>query len=87
VEEIADRMATIWGGKASWINDPEQGVHEAGVLRLDVSKARAELGWQPRLSIETALKWTIDWFRACERGAPMQQETQAQIKAYEQFAE
>jgi len=56
-------------------------------LRLDVSKARAELGWQPRLSIETALKWTIDWIRACEKGAPMQQLTQAQIKAYEDLAQ
>jgi CDP-glucose 4,6-dehydratase len=82
VEAIADRMAALWGNDAAWISEQEPGVHEAGVLRLDISKARAELGWQPRLSIETALKWTIDWFRACEKGAAMQNETQAQIAAY-----
>jgi len=87
VEKIADRMVALWGKEAAWVNDPEPGVHEAGVLRLDVSKARAELGWQPCLSIETALTWTIDWFRACEKGASMQQETQAQINAYEQLVQ
>jgi CDP-glucose 4,6-dehydratase len=87
VEKIADRMAVLWGNEAGWVSDPEPGAHEAGVLRLDVSKARAELGWEPRLSIESALKWTIDWIRACEKGAPMQRETQAQITAYEDLLE
>ena len=83
VETIANHMAKSWGEEAAWICDPEPGVHEAGVLRLDVSKAQAELGWQPRLKVETALDWTLDWYRACEKGAAMQQETLAQIAAYE----
>jgi CDP-glucose 4,6-dehydratase len=87
VEKVADHTAALWGNEAAWVNDPEPGVHEAGILRLDVSKARAELGWQPRLSIETALTWTVDWFRACEKGAPMQRETQAQITAYERLVQ
>jgi CDP-glucose 4,6-dehydratase len=57
-------------------------VHEAGILRLDSSKARAELGWQPRQKIETALEWTVEWFRAYEKGAPMRQETENQIAAF-----
>ena len=36
------------------------GVHEAGTLRLDASKARAELDWQPRLGIARALAWTVN---------------------------
>jgi CDP-glucose 4,6-dehydratase len=82
VERIADRMVALWGRDAAWIRDPEPGVHEAGILRLDSSKARAELGWQPRQKIETALEWTVEWFRAYEKGAPMRQETENQIAAY-----
>jgi CDP-glucose 4,6-dehydratase len=87
VDRIADRMAALWGKDAAWTRDPEPGVHEAAVLRLDASKARAELGWQPGLRIETALEWTIGWFRACEKGAHMQQRTQEQIADYEQLLE
>jgi CDP-glucose 4,6-dehydratase len=52
---------------------------------LDASKARAELGWQPRLRIEAALEWTMAWYRAWQQGAEMRQETQAQIAAYEEL--
>jgi CDP-glucose 4,6-dehydratase len=83
VEKIANRMVALWGDDAAWIGDPEPGVHEAGVLRLDASKAREELGWQPRLNIDRALSWTVEWYRACRQGAPMQKEAQAQIAAYE----
>ncbi len=83
VERIANYMASTWGEEAAWLCDAEPGVHEAGVLRLDVSKARAELGWQPRLRIESALEWTVEWFRAWMKGESMLKETQAQIAAYE----
>jgi CDP-glucose 4,6-dehydratase len=37
--------------------------HEARLLKLDSSKARAHLGWAPRLSIDEALALTADWYR------------------------
>lgn len=83
VEAIANHMAAHWGDDAAWVCDSEPGVHEAGVLRLDVSKAQAELGWHPLLRIETALKWTVEWHRAWRHGAAMKEETYAQIAAYE----
>lgn len=82
VERIADCMADAWGAGAQWTRDEDPGVHEAGILRLDASKARVELGWQPRLSIETALDWTVDWYRAFEQGRNMQEITWSQIADY-----
>jgi CDP-glucose 4,6-dehydratase len=87
VEQIADHLATAWGAGAKWVGDADPGVHEAGILRLDASKARALLGWQPRLRIESALDWTVNWYRAWQHGAEMQKETQAQIAAYEKMLE
>ncbi len=38
-------------------------LHEAGILKLDNSRAKQELNWQPKLSFEETLKWTADWYK------------------------
>ena len=86
VERIATKLADMWREGASWTRDQAEGVHEGHTLTLDASKARAELGWQPRLRIETALEWTLDWYRSWQRGDDMGQETLAQIAKFEGFA-
>ena len=85
VELIANAIAKMWGEGASWVRDADLSVHEAHTLRLDASKARTELGWQPRLKIETALEWTMAWYRAWQQGADMLQKTRAQISVYEEL--
>jgi CDP-glucose 4,6-dehydratase len=85
VERIANRFIDIWGSGASWIRDSVPGVHEDQVLRLDASKARFELGWQPRLKTETALEWTMAWYRAWNQGNNMAEFTLKQIIGYEQL--
>lgn len=87
VERIADTVTALWGPNAAWTRDPDPGVHEAHFLRLDSSKARAELAWRPRLAIQTALEWTLDWYAQWDRGADMQRHSQAQIAAYEDLRE
>lgn len=32
-------------------------------IYLDISKAKAELGWSPRISLKDGLKTTVEWFR------------------------
>ena len=76
-------MVSFWGDGAQWVLDPEPGVHEAGYLKLDASRARAELGWKPRLRLETALEWLVAWYKAQAAGEDMQALTLAQIAAYE----
>ena len=39
-------------------------LHEAGLLKLDTSKARNSLGWNSSLDLITALKWTSEWYLA-----------------------
>jgi CDP-glucose 4,6-dehydratase len=84
VERIATTMARRWGGEATWFRDGNPTVHEAGLLKLDSSKARAELGWQPRLRLDTALEWLVDWYQAWQSGTDMQSFTLKQIGAYAQ---
>jgi CDP-glucose 4,6-dehydratase len=85
VEQIADFLAAKWSRGATWVREAESGVHEAAMLRLDASRARAELGWRPQLTIETALTWTVEWYRAWQKGADLLEETNNQIVAYEEL--
>ena len=83
VERIATAMTERWGDGASWFRDGQESVHEAGLLKLDSSKARSELGWQPRLKLPVALEWLVDWYREWRAGTDMQRFSLEQIAAYE----
>jgi CDP-glucose 4,6-dehydratase len=37
-------------------------LHEAGLLKLDITKAVNQLGWKPRLNFEETIKFTIDGY-------------------------
>lgn len=80
---IAEKMTGFWGNGAKWVLDPDPGVHEAGYLKLDASRARTDLNWTPHLRLETALQWLVEWYRAWQSGADMHAFTLAQITAYE----
>ena len=80
---IVERMTQQWGEGAAWVLDEDPSPHEANYLKLDASKARAELGWSPRLHLDEAIDWLIAWHRAHEAGDDMQAFTLGQIAAYE----
>ncbi|MBI4704855.1 MAG: CDP-glucose 4,6-dehydratase [Deltaproteobacteria bacterium] len=58
-------------------------LHEARFLKLDPSKARARLGWKPRLGIDQAVELTARWYRLFLDDPPAAgAELDAQIHAY-----
>lgn len=71
VQWIVDRMCGMWGNGATWQRDPSVQLHEARSLKLDISKAGARLGWQPRWSLATALDSIVEWQRAWLSGNDM----------------
>ncbi|RYY17500.1 MAG: CDP-glucose 4,6-dehydratase [Alphaproteobacteria bacterium] len=48
VQWIVEQLCELWGDGASWVRDERLQPHEANYLKLDISKARARLGWEPR---------------------------------------
>jgi CDP-glucose 4,6-dehydratase len=66
--------------------DEDPSVHEAGYLKLDASRARAELAWHPRLRLNTTLEWLVAWYQAWQDGADMHRFTLDQIAAYERLS-
>lgn len=68
---------------SAWRCDTASQPHEANTLKLDSSKARARLGWRPRLDLQTALGITLEWHQAWKQGDNMAATTVKQIEAYE----
>lgn len=83
VSWIVERMQAVWGGGVpDAVAFGGEMPHEAGLLRLDCSKARAALGWRPALRLETALDWIVDWHKKVGAGADPSAITWQQIKSY-----
>ena len=63
VEEFVNAAISSWGvGAWEDISDPSQ-PHEAGLLKLDISKAMKDLGWKPKLNSSQAIQWTLNWYK------------------------
>ncbi len=63
VKQVVKKAIKIWGS-GDWedVSDHNQ-PHEAGILKLDIGRAKKELHWKPKLNSSRAIKWTIDWYR------------------------
>jgi CDP-glucose 4,6-dehydratase len=83
VQWIVEQLATQWGDGAQWKLDNKPQPHEAHFLKLDCSKAKARLNWQPRWPLSTALANIVSWHKAWLNGGNMQSITLNQIIQYE----
>lgn len=83
VSWIAEHLVKLWGPHASWHNDSATHLPEAHYLKLDASRARVELGWQPVIPLANALDWIVTWYRAFQSGADLSRLTRTQIDQYE----
>lgn len=83
VQWILDQLTNTWGEGASWKLDGGDHPHEAHYLKLDCSKAKARLHWQPRWTLATAIDHICTWHKAHLAGADMQAMCQHQIQQYQ----
>ena len=61
--QLVDMLVSAWGG-GSWRDMRDRDCpHEAGVLRLNIDKSLARLGWRPVWSIREAIVRTARWYR------------------------
>jgi CDP-glucose 4,6-dehydratase len=82
VSDMAQALVAQWGDGAAWGVDGDAHPHETRDLRLDSTKARARLGWQPRWSLDQALTETVAWYKAWAGGQDMRAFTLSQIDTY-----
>ncbi|WP_063747537.1 CDP-glucose 4,6-dehydratase [Mucilaginibacter paludis] len=63
VNQMADIALNFWGSGEYFVNQTNDQPHEAGLLKLDISKALSELGWTPKLNAHKAISNTIQWYK------------------------
>ena len=82
VSYILDRMADHWGNNVSWSIDDESNPHEAGILKLDCSKASKRLKWTPKWNLEKALNSIVSWHQVYVDKGDLKRESLNQIQNY-----
>jgi len=68
VSELVNLSLAAWGEgeyeTPSTVGQP----HEAGLLKLDISKAVNELQWKPQYNAQESIYKTIAWYKALQQG-------------------
>lgn len=82
VEWIVDRLTALWEDGAGWSLSAGEHPHEAHYLKLDCSKAKMRLNWQPVWNLEETLSRIVNWQKAWLSGQDMKQYTVGEIKQY-----
>ncbi|MES2308282.1 MAG: CDP-glucose 4,6-dehydratase [Verrucomicrobiota bacterium] len=82
VEVLVEEVLKHWSG--SWENLAEKNApHEAGLLHLNINKAREILKWTPHWNFETTIQKTVEWYKMVhEKKESPQEMTRRQIKEY-----
>jgi len=74
VASLVGQAASLWGEGAAWVDTHDPAApHEASFLKLDSSKAAAELGWKPGFDLGQALALTVEWYKGFYAGADMRE--------------
>ena len=83
VSYVADLLVKEWGDSACWKQNGASTLHEAQFLALDCTKAREQLGWQPRWTLPIAIEKIVAWHNDFNSGQGMFAITLSQIAAYQ----
>ena len=80
---LAELFCKAWGAGARWENRAEANApHEASFLKLDCSKLKAALGWQPRWHMDECMRYTARFYKAWLAGEDIPAEMDAEIREF-----
>lgn len=63
VWEVATKIVEGYGDGELRDLSNMNALHEANLLMLDISKAKFQLGWEPRMNIDQCISLVIDWYK------------------------
>lgn len=82
VRQLLELAGTCLDQELRWEHESSGEFHEAALLTLNSDKAVERLKWRRKLPIESAVRWTLDWHKACAEGENMRDFTEFQINEY-----
>jgi dTDP-glucose 4,6-dehydratase len=64
MKDLAQKILTMTGSKSQIVFKPNAKIGDDPKIRQpDITLARKLLGWEPKISPDEGLRWTIDWFK------------------------
>lgn len=63
VEEMVKAAIELWGSGEYQIEQESNQPHEAGLLKLDISKVAAALSWHPKMNATQTVDFTLSWYK------------------------
>ena len=82
VSWIVKEIIEMWGGNIQVDNDNLGFKHETNFLKLDCSKAKSKLKWNPKIKLEKGLQLTVEWYKQYEQKKELKEFTENQIEEY-----
>jgi CDP-glucose 4,6-dehydratase len=82
VRWVVERFLDRWPGEVEVEMADGSAPGESRLLKLDSSRARAKLGWEPSWTVDQALDAAVDWYAAVAGGSDARELTLAQISAF-----
>lgn len=83
VVDLVKLSIETWGAGKFEVYNQENNYHEAGMLKLDITKVISELEWEPKMNANQALNETIKWYKAYfDEEVNIEKYTEEQIKNY-----
>jgi len=83
VEEMVMKSINCWGSGTYKVDINEYNPHEAGLLKLDITKAISELNWKPVLNAQTAVECTINWYKNYYKNVTAPELMESDIEFYQ----
>lgn len=82
VSWVTNQLIKNFNSPVRWTQEPDVQPHEASQLKLDCSKAREVLGWNPAWNLSYCLEDIVNWHLAHLQGQNMQSECISTIERY-----
>lgn len=70
VEKMLQLAIVTWGHGSYQIEKEPNQLHEAGLLKLDISMVKRDLNWIPKMDASQTVKYTLDWYK-CFKNSPL----------------
>jgi CDP-glucose 4,6-dehydratase len=82
VAQIVDRLADLWGGGPGGSRTPATTRTRPTCSGSTAPRPAPGSGWRPRLPLDEALGWIVEWHRAWLAGGATRRATEAQIDRF-----
>lgn len=82
VQDLARKLVAIWGRGEVVVDSSGNHPHEAGLLKLDCSKARNSMGWHGVWNVDETARRVVAWYKEHSEGGDMPSRTREQIASY-----